>query len=93
MLRAVEEGGGVVVEPQDVARVAEQHLAFGRQLERAALLAEERPADQVLQPAHLQRDRRLGTAERVAGLGEAAEIDDRDEGAEQVGLEVDQRLH
>ena len=90
-LGPAEEGCRLVVLPQDVAGIAEQHLAVGGQVERTALLAEQRPADEILEAAHLQRDRRLRAAERDAGLGEAAEIHDRDEGAEQVGLQVHQR--
>ena len=57
-----------------------------------SFLAQERPTDQFFEAPHLQRDRRLGSAERFAGLGEAAQIDDADEGAQQIGLEIGRRL-
>ena len=92
VLGTAKEGGGMVVEAQDFARVAQQHLAVRRELKRPAILAEKGMPDELLESPHLQRDRRLRPTERGAGLGEAAEVDDRDKSAQQIGLQVGQRL-
>ena len=55
---------------QHVMRGAEQHLALLGQHEAAGMAMEQRHADIVLQRAHLARNRRLGQAQRLGGMGE-----------------------
>ncbi|WP_245639300.1 hypothetical protein [Rubellimicrobium mesophilum] len=51
---AAQERRRLVVEPQDVAGVAQQELPVLRQLDVAALRDEERRPDELLETAHLQ---------------------------------------
>ena len=90
-LGVVEGGERLDVELDDAARVIEQPLAVLGELGGAAVAREDRLAEPLLQPLHLHRHRRLGLVHDLGGLGEAAGLDDGDEGAQLV--DVDQGGH
>ena len=61
-----------------------QHRAAARAQGQARGVVEHRRADQLLQPPDLQRDGRLRAPELLGGAGEAAAVDNRNEGSDDV---------
>ena len=57
---------------QDALGVAEDHLALGRDLDRAAGAPEDLDAELLLEPPDLLRDGRLREVQLLGGLGEGA---------------------
>jgi hypothetical protein len=73
---------------EDAPGIAEHAVAGVGQRHAAALLAEQLLAELVLEPAHLQADRRLGPAEPLGGAGEAAQLHGHRQGAEHVHIQI-----
>jgi hypothetical protein len=84
---SVERRRGLLMRGQDAPRVWQQQLAVGRQRHAAAVALEQRPAELLLEPAHLHADRRLGPVHPLGGGGVAAGLGDRYEAAQEVGIE------
>jgi hypothetical protein len=88
------DGGGhqpahrLVIQGQQAAGVAEQRLAVPGERDGAAGAAEERAADDLLQPLDAQADGGLGEAERLAGGRESARLGDEHEAAQQIEIEI-----
>ena len=78
----------LVVDRQQPPRVIDDKLAGRRQADAGRALVEQVGAEQALQPLDLRADRRLRHAERVRRLGEAAQIDDGDQGPQQLGRNI-----
>jgi len=78
-----ETAARLVVDPQHGAGELQQHFAVMGEAELAAVVFEQGAAGQVLQPADLMGDRRLGAANLSAGRGKSPGIDDRDERPQQ----------
>ncbi len=73
-----------VVEGQHLAGVLQQGVAGGRQHQPAALAVEQGLLQHLLQPLHLQAQRRLGEEHPFGGLQHRAGVDDGDEAAKDV---------
>ena len=82
-----EAGHRLFLQPQDPPRVAEQGLPVRGKGNRAPILREDRPADDVLEPLHLHGDRRGRAQHGLRGSGEAARRRHRNERAQEVGVE------
>ena len=72
---------------EDPPRMGEQERAVLGQGRLPPAPDEERPAELVLEPAHLQADRRLGAADLARRRGESARIADGDKGAQEVEVQ------
>ncbi len=77
----------LVIHRQDALRIAEHELALSSQAQ--ARFCEELGPHQVLQALYLRADRGLREVERVACLGEAPELGDGGERAQQLDRNVD----
>ena len=84
---AVERGQRLDMGVQDVPGMGQQGLAVAGQPDRAPGAREQLAAEQLLQPLDLHADRRLGAVDPVRRGGEAAGLRDRDEAAQQLGLQ------
>src|SRR4029450_3160219 len=73
---------------QDLARILEQNLAGWRWAHARAVAQQQLDAEQWLLGADLLADGRLAEAEAAPGAGETAQIDDGDERAQQLGIEI-----
>ena len=71
-----------------LARDGQQRLALARQHHAAAVARQQAPAEGFLQPAQLQRHRRLGAAQTLGGAGEGPRLGQQQEGAQQGGVDV-----
>jgi len=78
----------LVMEPQDGARIAQQHLAVARRYRPARHRLEKLLAGLLLEAADLERDRRLRAPHAPRRLGDAAGFDDGDEGAQRPDVEM-----
>jgi hypothetical protein len=78
---------GLVVQREQVVRVAQQALAVLGQALLAALLGKERMADLLFEPLHLLRDGRLRALQVHGRGGKAAVADNGREGAQQFKVE------
>jgi hypothetical protein len=83
---AAEVGRGVVVRGQDRAGEPDHRLAVGRERDGVGVAEHEHPPDRRLQLADVLADRRLPDAEAGGGLGEAAGLGHREEGAQLGGV-------
>ena len=83
-----ETAACLVVDPQHGTGELQQHFAVMGEAELAAVVFEQSAAGEVLQPADLMGDRRLGAADLSAGRGKSPGIDDRDEGPQQRDVEI-----
>ena len=83
----VEGGDRLVVQADDPAGVIQQFFALRRHADAAAVLGEELLADTLLQSAHLHRYGGLRLEHPVGRPGEAAGIDDGDEGLQLIDIE------
>ena len=73
--------------PQDRPGADQEVLARRRQAHAARLAQEQGLANGLLQLLHLQAERRLGAADQLCRVGEAAAVGDRREGAQKVAFE------
>ena len=79
-----------VVQPQDGARVRQHHPALVGEHGAAAVGDEQHLAREFLEPPHLQRDRGLRATEAARRLGDAAGLDDRQEGAQDAHVDAEE---
>src|SRR5262249_42528857 len=77
-----------VVDREQLACAANHRLAFGRERHAGRALVEQLAPEQDLQTLDLRADCRLSHAEALRRLGEAAKLDDRDQGSQQFGRNV-----
>jgi hypothetical protein len=78
----------LIVDRQQPPRVVDHQFARGREAHTRGALVEQVGAQHLLQPLDLRAHGRLGDAERLGGLGETAQIHDRNQGPQQVGWNV-----
>ncbi|MNS82294.1 hypothetical protein D3C72_1160340 [compost metagenome] len=83
----VEGGDCLVIKADDAAGVIHQLFALRRQAVAAPVLGEKLFADAFLKPSHLHGDGGLRLEDAICGLGEAARINDGDEGVQLVYVE------
>ena len=81
----------LVVDREQAARVTDHQFALRRQADALDAAVEQVAAEQKLQPLDLRADRRLRHPELGRGLGEAAQVDDGDKRAQQVGWNIGHR--
>ena len=79
----------LVVERQHPARIVDQQFAGRRKTDTGRALVEQLAIQQNLQSLYLGGNGGLRDTERLCGFGETSEVDDRYEGAEQLGGNVD----
>ena len=77
-----------VVDAQQLAQLFRHGLAAGGHLHAAAAALEQRPADALLEPAHVLGDRRLREVQRLGGAVIAAVVDDGEERADMAEVEI-----
>lgn len=78
----------VIVDRKEPPRRIDDLLAHRGERDTRRALVEQFDAEQPLQAPDLGTDRRLRHALGLGGAGEAPQLDDRDEGAQQVGWNV-----
>ena len=78
----------LVVDRQDTSGITKQLFAGRCRHDAAAAAVAQAGADQIFQTLDLDADGGLGPAQQFTGTGEAAGIDQRREGPEQVDVEV-----
>ncbi len=85
----------LLIDPQHLARIAEQRLAIRCQRHRAAFAREQRPAELLLQTLHLHADRRRCAQHSGRRRCETSGVGDGDERPHQIDVEkhVGGRLH
>ena len=79
----------LVVERQHLPRIAGDEFARLGRL-GTGILGKEGNVEKLLQLFHLQADGRLGAAQLFGGARMAAQVDDRQEGAQEIGRNVSQ---
>jgi hypothetical protein len=77
----------------NAAGVTEEILAGARQEDLLRRALQQGLAGDLLELAHLRRDRRLRAGERGGGAGEGAQFRDGDEGTQQVDVDIAQCRH
>ena len=82
----------LIVQLEDAPRVTQHNVARVGERESTSLPAKQRPADTLLELAHLQTDRGLRAPQAVRGLGETAEIHGHGKRPQHVHVEVG-KLH
>lgn len=83
----IEGGHGFVVEANDAAGIMHQLFAFRRQPVAAPVFCKKLFAQPLFKPSHLHRDGGLRLENPVCRFGEAAGINDGDEGVQLVNIE------
>ena len=78
----------LVVDREQPPRVIDDKLTRRGQAHARRALVEQVGAEQALQPLDLGADRGLRDAERLSRLGETAQIDDGDQGPQQLGRDI-----
>jgi hypothetical protein len=68
--------------------VHQHHLAGWRQHDARRTLVHQLAAEELLEPLDLGADGGLRDAEQLRGAGEAAHVDDRDEGAQELRRDI-----
>jgi hypothetical protein len=78
------------VQPENGLGVVQDRLPLGGEIKPAPLMDENGLAGKLLEALQLKRDRRLGSAQHLCGLGDAPGLDHRNQGAEHPDIQADE---
>lgn len=82
-----ERGGRVVEQGNDAPGIVDEPQSLRRQHHTARMALEQGVAEHILELPDLHADRRLGAPDDVCGARDAAGIDNRKKGSEQIAIE------
>ena len=84
---------GTVIQPEKLARGAQQALSRRGEFQGSRRTIKNRAAELILQPFDLQADRRLGAPQPVSGSREASSVSNRDEAPQEIEIQSARNAH